>query len=344
MYSNYKACNFLYKERVPLPKLTFNQSDLSATTDILSLAHNFGMMAGVLVKVTKVTKGSEDGSCADTSAYLGKVGTLERITVDGCSMRFDDDDIAALTGMHPKALHVMTKDELKEYKSDTRAAKKQKTSDASNVVLPDGLPYVLSETSHTSKSLIGWAQAALWKLVVSSATGPSGLILKYEDENEGQAVICAKDFSATSLCIIPFGNVAEKVFAKTLKNHMAIPLKVSFEIDKDTTMEKDFYIQGFEASGGDPMSDPPVPPARSPFWFLNGVIGQDSSTNLVEITHKFESTLGVSANATKKAECADCMKKSSPAVKVTLELPILTNQNDVSKGTRLYFSEVDDDE
>jgi len=147
-----------------LPKLSFSGAG-DLFSDDVSEAHNLGVRQGTFIKVGE---GSDIGK--------GKIGQVEEVTQQGCAVMFSGE--IDPTMVPTKHITVLSKEAIKEHQKKMAALKKDESQQKPEVELPHGLPFVLASRGQTAHCLLSWAQAALWKLTVSCATGannpPSG--------------------------------------------------------------------------------------------------------------------------------------------------------------------------
>ena len=329
-----------------MPKLSFDSQGILAINAAAEV-QNLGLKVGdSVVRVQTASQANAPGQEAaspDASKLLNHVGVLEAVEDTQCRVRFPEP--IGTVSLCPDALQPATKQHRKAALEEKKAVGDERKRKAAEpeVVLPVGLPYVLSSTAQTSSSLLSLVRSSLFKLVASSGTGAStaeskkGLILKVKDATEPPACVASGDFGAMQLCILPFGEVRETAEDKDKKQGFAVPVEVTFEPPGAIPWKRQFWISGFDIDGGDLDADPPTIPSMCPFWFLRSVAPSDENVGLTEMTMKFESSLGVTVQVAKKQKYPDALKRAAAALKITMELPCVTNMERINKGDRLYL-------
>jgi RNase P/RNase MRP subunit p29 len=325
-------------EQKVLPAQKFNANG-SLINDEVSRAFNNNFISGQHVRLIV--------NCGKSKT--GQVGVVKFVTSNGISIMLEDDSIAIVKA---KALEVLDADAKKTYmetqkkqKADDDAAKKAADLAAaaaeSLIDIPKGHAFVLASQAHTASAIRGWVEHSLWKICVNICTGQSGLRLvdatpSTETCGFSKRVIATEKHKEKSLCLVPFGNVVT-----SKPSGIAERIVVKFELPGGNKTTTNMWVEEFESEGGDTVSSPPVLPAMSPFWFVQGIIRKDDAYKLSRVMHSFDVSSSAQCVVPKSVEAGGCkvVKKAASTLKVVVEIPLLTNEVDVPKGAELWSEE-----
>ena len=188
----------------PMPRLAFS-SDGSVISNSASEALAAGIGVGAIVKVVM---GAELE--AEQERYIDKVGKVQNMAADGCTVCFDGETSDTCVKFATSSLHLLTKDEQTTHKKASLQSKKDKDAEP-DVVLPKGIGYDLASKNQTNRTMMNFASACLWKLVVSSGTGADGLVLVESPYDEGKMVVAGRKFMPYQVFVVPYGDVVARL-------------------------------------------------------------------------------------------------------------------------------------
>jgi hypothetical protein len=78
--------------------------------------------------------------------------------------------------------------------------------------------------------------------------------------------------------------------------------------------------------------EPPLPSVLNPFWWIPSSDGLDASAELVYKTEEVEVPMALSAGKN------SCLTKAGGRLPLKIKFPVMTNEVDVAKGTRLTIN------
>lgn len=269
------------------------------------------------------------------------VGIVKFVSSQGISVLMESDSLAVIKA---KQLVTLDTDEKKIYtdnqkkkKADEDAAKKTAEKEAAAaenlVVIPSGSVFVLASQLQTESATRAWVEHSLWKICVACATGQHELRLVPASGESPRRMIAAVKCKDHTLCLMPYGKVVT-----TGPQGVHDVISVKFELPGGNRTTSKMYVEKFESDGGDLLSDPKVFPGMSPFWFVQDIERTDEAYKLSRVIHSFDVSSAAQCVLPKSVEAGGCrvVKKAATTLKITIDIPILTNEVDVPKGAELW--------
>lgn len=186
-----------------------------------------------------------------------------------------------------------------------------------------GLPYKLASSRQSELVKKSIAEAALYRLLVSCGSGPAAIRLS---KGSGGSHVCtvAQDFAPGELVLVPFSdNILLKAPAD--KDYA---IKILVELGDEKSV---FWVQAPQTDDGNLTLDPPILPAKNPFWLLMSGSKQKQGQQVVQLQWKLITVempwmLSVGSNNQKTLKAA----QSRMTFKVTYAT--LTNATPLAKG------------
>jgi hypothetical protein len=306
-----------------VPCQTF-KVDGSVVMNEVSKAHNEGFTVDNYVRITETKHDVTENT----------VGVVRAVTPSGIRVVFGTHELVVkaaklqkLTSDEKKA-HV---DELTQAKAAAEAAHKARIDADKNMVLPNGATFVLASQGQTKSALRCWVELTLWKVVVSCSHGAGSLRLVLAEGTAPKQLIAGESIKANTLCLIPFGKVSESKPTDGVSEE----IQVSFDLPGGTSNKASFWVSSFYQIGGDPLASPPTPPSMSPYWFVRNIAPQPDSIKLTSVVHKFDSPTQAMCSFPKSVEQCKVVKKAATALRLIVQVGVLTNPVDVPKGAQL---------